>query len=193
MIETIRVLGLDAAFANTGIVLAEYHIATNTVDVKELRVVQTTSDKSGKRVVRKNSDDLRRASEQLRALDKAIADHNPSFAFCEVPFGAQSARAAWALGISVGLIAHVETRVPLIQVTPKEVKDVVGEKFPDKAQMIAWAVKTYPNANWPRARSGGLLKVVAGKAEHMADACATIHAGIATPEFQRVVAMSKLM
>lgn len=189
----IPILGIDAAFANTGIVLAEYDIETNTVFVKELRLVQTTADKANKKVVRKNSDDLRRAAEAITAVDKAIEDHKPVFAVVEVPFGAQSARAAWALGIAVGIIAHVASKVSLIQVTPKEVKDVVGEKFPDKAQMIAWAYRNYPDANWPMQKRGGKLEIVAGKAEHMADGVAAVHAGIVTDEFKRTVSMWKRM
>ena len=186
MNNIINILGIDAAFANTGIILASYNADTSEVTINDLRLVQTKADKADKKVVRKNSDDLRRAGETLNALDMAIANHTPSIAFCEVPFGAQSARAAWSLGIAVGLIAHVASKVPLIQVTPKEVKDVVNTKFPDKAQMIEWAVNKYPDVNWPR--RGG--KIVAGQAEHMADAIATIHAGIRTDDFRRSVAFA---
>ncbi len=189
MVMRIPVIGIDAAFANTGIALGFYDVQAGRIEMQELRLVSTTADKVNKKVVRKNSDDLRRAGEVLRFVDAAIADHQPKFAFCEVPFGAQSARAAWALGISVGLIAHVMTQVPLIQVTPKEVKDVVAEKFPDKAQMISWASKTYPDLNWPT-RSG---KIVAGKAEHMADAVAAIHAGVLTDDFRRTIAMLSVL
>lgn len=193
MQQIIKVIGLDAAFANTGIVLGEYDIHSRKIVVNELRLVQTAADKANKKIVRKNSDDLRRAKETINAIDQAIADHDAAFIFCEVPFGAQSARAAWSLGIAVGIIAHANSKVPVIQVTPKEVKNVVGEKFPDKAQMIAWAAKQYPDANWPMQNRGGKQEIVAGKAEHMADAVATIHAGIATDEFQRTIAMFRVM
>lgn len=182
------VIGIDAAFANTGIAIARYDLANDEIHLNELRLIHTEADKANKKVVRKNSDDLRRASEVITGLNQAIKDADPAFAFCEVPFGAQSARAAWALGISVGLIAYVNSKVSLIQVTPKEVKEVVDTKFPDKAQMIAWAVDKYPDANWPK-RAG---KVVAGKAEHMADAVAAIHAGVKTDEFKRAVSMARV-
>lgn len=187
---SMHILGLDPAFSNTGIVLAEYDLRRATIAIKELRLVHTESDKAGRKTVRKNSDDLRRATETLRALDLAIADHQPSFAFCEVPIGAQSARAAWSLGIAVGLIAHVGSLVPLIQLTPKEVKDVTGEVQPDKADMIRWASKMYPAANWPRKSNGS---IIAGKAEHMADATAAIHAGVLTDEFRRTVSLLRVM
>lgn len=188
MIQTIRIMGIDAAFSNTGIVLASTDTSGN-IEVQELRLVHTEADKAGKKVVRKNSDDLRRAREVIDGLYKAIDDHNPAFVMCEVPFGAQSARAAWALGCSLGIIAAVSARVPVIQVTPKEVKDVVDSKFPDKEQMIAWAVSKYPDANWPK-RAG---KVVKGQAEHMADAVAALHAGVRTDEFQRTISTLRAM
>jgi Holliday junction resolvasome RuvABC endonuclease subunit len=189
MVTEMRILGLDAAFANTGLALCRYELSSNRLFLDEVGLIKTGQDKVNKKVVRRNSDDLRRAGEVIKAVDEVIARFKPNFIVCEVPFGAQSARAAWALGISVGLIAHAASRVPLIQVTPKEVKDVVGEKFPDKAQMIQWATKTFPTANWP-VRGG---KVVAGSAEHMADAVAAVHAGIQTDEFKRALAMLQMM
>ena len=58
--------------------------------------------------------------------------------------------------------------------TPKEIAD---------EEMINQAVALYPDANWPM--RGG--KIVAGTAEHMADAIAAIHAGVNTPEFTNLM------
>lgn len=189
MINAIPFIGIDAAFSNTGIVLGEYDLLTRKPAMRELRLVTTEADKAGKKVVRKNSDDVRRAREIVRGLQGAIEDHKPKFAFVEVPMGAQSARAAWSLGIAVGIIAMVAEQVSLIQVTPKEVKEVVGIPHADKAEMIAWAHNAYPGVNWP-VRGG---KVIAGKAEHLADAIAAVHAGIKTDEFQRTVSMLSVL
>lgn len=183
-----KIMGLDAAFANVGIALGTYDLNSGALEVEELRLSKTVADKAGKKVVRKNSDDLRRAKESVAAIREAIADHGVQIVFCEIPSGAQSARAAWALGIAVGIIAGIEQ--PLIQLTPKEVKDVTGERYPDKSHMIAWATNKYPDINWPRTGKGA---IVAGRAEHLADAVATIHAGIKTEEFQRTVAMARSM
>ena len=182
--KTIKLLGIDAAFANTGMALCEYELETGSIIVNELRLCKTEADKANKKVVRKNSDDLRRTSESIDALDQAIDEFAPSFAICEVPTGTQSARSAWCLGIAVGVIGHVAKRVPLIQVTPKEVKDVTGLKFPDKAEMIEWASTKHPGANWPMQTVKGVKSIVAGKAEHMADAVAVVHAGVRTTEFR---------
>jgi len=187
VIDRMNLIGLDAAFANTGIVLGGYDMKSGAIIVDELRLVTTAADKANKKVVRKNSDDLRRAKEIIEGIERAIADHKPSFVMVEVPTGTQSARSAWSLGIAVGVIAGIKR--PLIQVTPKEVKDVTGEKFPDKEQMIAWAHRNWPAANWPM--RGG--RIVASQAEHMADACAVIAAGCKTEEFKRSLAMLQIL
>lgn len=186
---SIKLLGMDAAFSNTGLVVATYDYQVNLLTIDDMVLIQTEADKAGKKVIRKNSDDVRRAGEIVKALDIVIDLHQPSMCMVEVPSGAQSARASWALGIAVGCIGFVQSRIPLVQVTPKEVKEVVGVKFPDKAQMIEWAVAAYPNAPWPM--RGG--KIVAGKAEHLADAVAAIHAGINTDDFKRSMAMLRVM
>ena len=190
MVSTnIRLLGMDAAFANVGLVVADYEIATGSVKIVDMILIQTEADKAGKKVIRKNSDDVRRAGEIISGLDNVITNFKPRMCMVEVPSGAQSARASWSLGIAVGCIGYVQSRIPLVQVTPKEVKQVVNEKFPDKAQMIAWAAATYPEAPWPM--RGG--KIVASKAEHLADGIATIHAGISSDDFKRSVAMLRVL
>jgi hypothetical protein len=49
--------------------------------------------------------------------------------------------------------------------------------------MIAWAMAKHARAPWPY--HNGELN--AGKAEHMADACAAIHAGISSKPFQQAL------
>lgn len=53
-----------------------------------------------------------------------------------------------------------------------------------KEEMISWAMLQHPEANWPMRTEHGKQKVVSGQAEHMADAVATIHAGVDTPNFR---------
>lgn len=81
-------------------------------------------------------------------------------------------------GICIGLLATITK--PLLQVTAQEVKRVVGLPKPSKADMIAWALKTHPEA--PLATYNG--KINAAKAEHQADAIAAIHAAMRLDEFK---------
>jgi hypothetical protein len=74
---------------------------------------------------------------------------------------------------------------PLIELSPTEVKlAAIGSKTAGKEEMIEWAMGKYPYAPWIK-RAG---KPVA-KNEHLADAVATIHAGIKTEQFQSVLRM----
>jgi hypothetical protein len=202
----IRAIGIDAAFANMG--LARVRIVPPRwpgadrrdpqVFCEELQLVSTESQ-AGK-TVRKSSDSLRRAIELHRALHAFIGDAQVIFA--EVPSGAQSAAAAQALGIAVGILAS--SPIPIIEVNPQETRFVVAgsKRKVTKDEAIQWAIKHWPDAPWVRhAKAGRVIgknkKLISSwKAgdpqncnEHLADAMATIAAGIKTPAFQQLMAL----
>lgn len=172
---TLTVLGIDAAFSNMG--LARMSVESrggHIIDVESLCLVCTEGQH--KKEVRKSSDDLRRARELHDAL---IRECGGTFlAMAEVPSGSQSSRASWSLGIAVGILAGCP--VPVIQVSQLEVKLAsVGKKTASKDEMIEWARSLYPHANWLTHR-GKLTK----SNEHLADAIATVHAGVRTETFK---------
>jgi len=183
----LKVVGLDPSLTHTGIAIGEYDTDTGGFAVKELRLVVTENEKG--KLVRQNSDDLRRArmvSEGIR-----LACEGALFAVSEIPSGAQSERAALAFGMVIGILANLS--VPLIQVTPSEVKmAAVGHRQASKEEMIAWAVRKHPLANWmvhPRSgasyRKGDLMNAN----EHLADGVAVVEAGIRTDQFKNALAM----
>jgi hypothetical protein len=187
MSAIIRVLALDAAFANCGMAVAEIDVSSAEAPVirpLHLKLVSTEADKKNKKVVRKNSDDLRRTREIASAIRDTVVSEKIDLVMVEVPTGAQSARAAWSLGIVVGYLGSIQA--PLIEVTPKEVKIAVGDKYAEKEEIIDWAMKNYPALNWPM--KGPLLNrtPIAGQCEHLADACAVLSAGVVTEEFKRL-------
>lgn len=184
----LRALGVDAAFANMGFasVTIEVGLGGVFVECTGLDLIKTAGE--DKKVVRKASDELRRARILHSNLQAYCRDRQ--LAFVEVPSGSQSASAARSLGIAVGVLASCP--VPIIEVSPMEVKAVVvgrskGTPNPTKAEMIAWAVKMWPKAPWRRERKSGRL--VADN-EHLADALATVMAGITTPAFQNLLALN---
>jgi hypothetical protein len=181
--KTIHVAGLDVAFANFGMARAEIDIdvAMNMyVNVTDLKLI--TTEGLNKKTVRKSSDDLRRAREILEPL-KTFCLNFVGVAFAEVPSGSQQARSSWGLGISVGVLASCP--VPVIQVSQLEVKmATVGKKTASKQEMIEWAVARHPAAPWLYSKK----RLVAAN-EHLADAVATIYAGMKTDEFKRLVAL----
>ncbi len=185
----IRAVGIDAAFANMG--FAQVSIdRRGLVTCTGLKLISTEGKSDGKGV-RKSSTELRRARELVEAVNAECAGN--MIAFVEVPSGSQSAAVARSLGIVVGVLASCP--IPIIEVSPLEVKRAVnpGRKAKvSKDDIIKWAAKRWPNADWIlHERSGKTWKKgdLQNCNEHLADALATIAAGIATPEFQRLIAL----
>jgi Holliday junction resolvasome RuvABC endonuclease subunit len=197
-------VGIDAAFANMG--FARVRItgsSLQTLQVQCLGLSLTQTEGDGKRrVVRKSSEELLRARQLHAAMHEAC--RGATFAFVEVPSGSQSAAAARSLGIAVGVLAGCP--IAIIEVSPMEVKAAVAGKRvvkgASKADIIAWAAAKWPDAPWQRAphkatvmnkKTGQRISLPAGRLladnEHCADAMASVMAGIATPEFQRLLAM----
>lgn len=180
-----RVIGIDAAFSNVGLAVADVTTSATgeilKVEVLDLRLIHTEAVKKRPKGVPRSSDDLRRAREAVTGIHEYIALWRPDRVVAEVPFGSQSARASWALGIAVGVLASIPN---LIEVTPGQVKAATGEKHADKDEMIAWGIETYPDAPWAMRKLKGALVQVASTNEHLADALAAIHAGTQTKQYR---------
>lgn len=186
----IPVLGMDPSLRNWGLAEAILDLHTGELSTPRLTLVQTKDD--GHKQVRKNSTDLARAEELAKAVMEASG--RAKAVFVEVPVGSQSARAMASYGVCVGVLGAVRASgIQLIEVSPTEVKKFfTGDKTASKDLMIRTAVELYPNANWPRHPHGGKTFAkgdLMDKSEHLADAIATIHAGVHTPLFQQLRAL----
>lgn len=176
------IAAMDPSLANFGIARLNLDLGSLALSIVDLTLIET--EKKTSKSVRQNSDDLRRCREIVKTYQPIAADC--TVAFAEIPTGAQSARAMYAFGASVGMLASCP--VPLIQVQPFETKlATVGTKTASKQEMIEWAVEKYPDAPW--ITRGGKRTL---KNEHLADAVAVAHAGIATEQFQQLLAMWRL-
>lgn len=192
----IRAVGLDMAFANVG--LCRVRIEPNAKMPAMPRIVceglhLISTEAGNRKVVRVSSDDLRRGRELHAGISMYLGE-GASFIFAEVPSGAKDAKAASLLGMAKGILACLP--LPLIEVTPLEVKEAVtgrrGKEKVPKAEVIRWAVSRWPDAPWVRhERSGKGFKPgdLQNCNEHLADALAAVAAGIRTPEFQRILAL----
>ena len=184
------VVGFDPSLRNWGIAKGVL-IPGSSLQLKidAVDVIQPVLPK-GKQV-RQNSIDLEAAKQLCDAAWKAA--QGAQAIFVEVPVGSQSARAMASYGICVGVLGALRTSgVPFFEVTPTEVKLAShGSKTATKAEMIAWACNTHPEANWPTYQSNGNTHISEAKAEHMADAIAAIYAGIACNSFQQMLPFLK--
>ena len=179
----LKIASIDPSLSNFGLAKGTIDISVESfpVTLSELQLVETDTDKSARKVVRRNSEDLERARKLLRGMQRFIADVD--MVFVEVPVGSQSARSMASYGICIGILSSIGK--PLIQVTPTEVKlAAVGNKTASKSEMIDWASGLYPDLNWLVSRG----KMTA-KNEHLADAIGAIHAGVLTDEFARAVSV----
>lgn len=178
---------IDPALSNFGLARASYDLATG--EITPLAVALVSTEARDKKTVRKNSDDLRRASESFVAMQDWIA--GATVVFAEVPTGTQSARGALSNGVCIGILSSIGNlpyvsgpQARMIQVSPIEVKLAsVGSKTASKQDMIDWAVSKAPKLGWITHRH----KLTAAN-EHPADALAAIYAGVKTEEFRALVA-----
>lgn len=182
-----NIVGVDISLNNIGICKAT--ISDNGVVVKEVSLIQPAkADEQTKKQVRKNSDDLRRARWLRKHLAEAVKNCN--FIAVEMPVGSQSARAMASYGLCVGVLSALE-ECSFIEVTPSEVKLAgAGKKTATKQEMIEWAVKKHPEANWKTRNLKG-EKVMTNDNEHMADALAAIYAAMETDQFKMAVKFAK--
>ena len=186
----IRVVGMDPSMSNWGFAIATFDLDTNkVVQVEKVGVIKPVLP-TGKQV-RQNSKDLV-ASEQLSS--KAMeAVSQAKAVFVEVPVGSQSARAMASYGICVGILGAMRAAgTPFFEVTPTEVKvQATGKATATKQDMIDWATKQHPEANWPTYTRGGQIHVTADKAEHMADAVGALYAGLHGSQFKQLLPLMK--
>jgi Holliday junction resolvasome RuvABC endonuclease subunit len=181
------VIGIDAAFANMGLASATIGMRAGRpaiLSCDNLHLI--TTEVEAKKQVRVSSDELRRAVLLHDGLKEWIARCNPVLAFAEIPSGSQSASAARCLGIAVGVLASCS--VPIVEVSPMDVKRYFSTKGTvSKDQIIAWAADRWPDAPWLRTKRKGAMELTKSN-EHLADAMATIAAGLNTAEFKQLLA-----
>ena len=171
------VVGLDPALANLGMVRAVVDTRTlKVLRIDDMKLVRTApTQETG---IIKNHDRMRRGRELLQEIRNFC--YQASLTFAEIPEGSKSSDAAAALAMTMGILCACPNR--LVEVRPREVKAITGFPTADKERMRQWAFSLCPNAPWLEHRG----KRVAAN-EHLADALATLVAGIHKPEFRRLV------
>lgn len=180
-----KVCGFDPSLTNWGIAKAVLDLQTGTLS--DLTLHLTSTEKSQVKSLRVNSDDLQRAEDLAKT---AIAAAKASdVVFAEIPVGSQSASGMKSYAVCIGILGAIRALgIPVIELDPTSVKlAMTGNKVATKKQMISAAHGYYPDANWPT-HAG---KISASKAEHLADAIATIHAGVQTQMFQSIMRLHK--
>lgn len=162
-----KVMGIDAGFQAMGVVV---------VDGRKIRFADTclTQRATKKRGVRVADDDADRCRQLARFLLDVIKGWQPVGAVIELPSGgAQGARANRAMGMATGIVVAVleATKVPAEWVTPQAVKKAATGKQSGSKSDVQVAVRSA--FDWDSSKWGPWPKTK-NKAEHVADAAATI-------------------
>jgi hypothetical protein len=178
----IPVLGMDPSLRHWGLSEAVLDLSEGILSTPVGSIIEPT-DLTGKNI-RVNTNDQWLA-EQL-AIPVLEACRRAKCIFVEVPVGSQSARAMASYGVCVGILGAVRALgIPYIQVSPTENKRVfAGKPAATKKEMISALIETYPNMILPKGQKKGSI---GDKAEHIADATASIHSGVLTSEFQTLL------
>jgi len=181
----LKVVGFDPSLRHWGVASGAYDTLTNKIEVSHVDVLEATVE--GDKTVRKSSKDLSSATQLYTGAAKAAKGANAIFV--EVPHGSQSARAMAGYAICVGVLGALRASgIHFYELTQREVKlGSFGKTKATKQQMINWAMATFPSAPWPHRKQNGELFVVKSKAEHEADAAATIFSGVQLPAFQQSI------
>ena len=194
--STIRMLGLDPSLTSTGWSVLEIDTETREiVNVIAMGTIKTAPTKNKKQ--RKSSDDLDRARTIIMNLRDVIKEYDIKLAASEVPAGAQSAKAARAFGIVVGLLASLP--VPMFEVTPRQVKMATCDSaVADKEDIMRWALTvtlgTPVHGKWKVGAKNDFEIELRGKymaktMEHQADSIAVGHTAAKGDEFANLAGM----
>jgi Holliday junction resolvasome RuvABC endonuclease subunit len=157
------ILGIDLAFTNVGICLLDTESKTAITET----IVSNPKNTFIERCIS--------LSDSLNDLYDTYAYLNPYIAV-ELVGGSQSAKAAKMGGASYGIFfSSVMGKLPMVQYGPKSIKNFVGHPeikgYGRKALNIAKAEELYPLIEYPRNKSGAILR----KSEHISDAVIIAH------------------
>lgn len=175
----VNLLGLDPSMNNWGIAVATWCEDDGLV-ITHLDVIQP---KELKTKARKNAKDVYHAEQLVMRLGPYL--DNVDIVVAEVPVGSQSAAAMKGYGMCIALVAMINQSIdrPVIQVSPQDVKEVVGNPEATKKEVVDWAYDLHPEANWPTYKRNKIDNISYAKAEHMADSIAALYAGSYTETF----------
>lgn len=175
--KKLKILGFDPSITNWGVAAAIYHTATDALQVKYVNTISPLS------TLTKNKRDVDLASQLFKALDPLIKQAD---VICiEVPVGSQNFRSAVNYAMCCALIGVISAYgVPVIQVSPNSVKNIVGERTATKREVVEWVQQAHPEVALPY-NSRGHLNVDASN--HYCDAIVAIHAALNKPDLQKII------
>lgn len=160
------ILCLDCGFCATGVAIIY------DGKVEHCEAIRTKPDPKRQKL-RRIDEDCERIAELVRGLKQLIDKHEPIAIIVEFPHGgAKSSRAARTMGMATSMVVTISEmlKLPLITVTPEDVKKITGNRRASKEEVEAVVLKKHPEAR-------KLLPKVKAKREHCSDAIGAWIAG----------------
>ncbi|MFC0819726.1 crossover junction endodeoxyribonuclease RuvC [Moraxella marmotae] len=167
------IIGFDPSLRNWGYCIANYNENTQVLEFTKGGVIHSKPDKEQ----RQNLQDLQSATQLYHGLHNLIGLYQPNFLVAELPVGSQSSRAMVSYATCISLSAALayqdgEHTIPLLSITPQQVKATVGKKDASKDEVMSWVSEYYPEVDdW-------LLQFPKGEREHICDAIVATHTAI---------------
>lgn len=175
----LRLISHDPSLRNWGIAVIDYDCETTQLTVLHTEVLQHTPSIN---IRRPNQRDLSSATHHYTRIQELYHTYKPSISIAEIPTGSQSARASVGYGICISILGSLRYEMPLIEVTPNQVKKLVGWGNTSKKQIVKWVQKTHPYYTFPQHHN----ELNMSKAEHIADAIVAAHVGLLSKQFKEL-------
>lgn len=173
----ISVGGCDPSLNNFGMVKGVYDTDSKGFIMEQMNLLSPSLPKTKSMLV--NARDYQTASLLSKGLNEFLGDCE--MVFVELPTGSKSARSAASYGMCLGIFGSFTH--PIIVTSAREAKYLAtGNSKATKKEMIQWATNKYPNASWLRQGQR-----ITNANEHLADALASVEAGIRTYHFLNYV------
>lgn len=174
--KKLKLLGFDPSMSNWGVAAGIYHTDMESLEIKYTNTISPVSTLST------NKRDVSIAAQLFTALDPLIKQAD---VICvEVPTGSQGFRPAVNYAMCCTLVGVISTYgVPIIQVSPQDVKSVVGASSASKRDVVEWVNEAHPEIALPHHK--GRLNVEASN--HYCDAIVAIHAALTKPDLIKII------
>lgn len=164
-----KFISIDPSMSNTAIVWGNIN-KDKTISLIDYKVIHT--EKSSDKKVPVMVDRLNRIRDLFSVVDEVIISFPPDFCFGELPSGSQSSTASVGIGVSLAVLAKLPN---LVDVTPMDVKKVIGGGIITKDQIMDYCLNKYPDFNFEKKKDGTLVKA---RMEHLCDSIVIAEAGI---------------
>ena len=181
MKKLLNVVSMDPSLRNWGV---SHLTLSSDLDILVQSVDLFQSEETKSKTIKQNSSDITAANYIYACTRKYVEAVRPNVIVIEVPIGSQSARAMASYGVCIGLIGSIKSwGIPIIEVSPFDVKKVIGKRETTKQEIVDWVLTSNPETPFPLYRG----QINMSKAEHIADSIVATYASLNKPQMKELI------